>query len=118
MTPNRQTGKGGPTQEQQLKLWRAYIDSERSNPQRLERADLNLRVKLAYRQALLCLRHFPEVCVCGCVYVVVYVLACTCGHGCTCKQRIVLQHAPNRLARHSAHPHPIAAVAGAQPLAG
>ena len=55
-------GKGGPAQEQQLRLWRAYIESERANPQRLERAALATRVALAYEQALSsALRHFPEI---------------------------------------------------------
>jgi hypothetical protein len=60
-TQPQPTGKGGPAQEQQLRLWRAYLDAERANPQRLERAPLAARVALAYDQALMPLRHFPEV---------------------------------------------------------
>ena len=46
---------------QQVLLWKAYTDYERSNPQRLEPADLKKRVTYAMKQALLFLRHFPEV---------------------------------------------------------
>eukprot|EP00878_Enallax_costatus_P014549 GHUV01015220.1.p1 GENE.GHUV01015220.1~~GHUV01015220.1.p1 ORF type:complete len:323 (+),score=42.52 GHUV01015220.1:134-1102(+) len=54
-------GKGGPAQLDQLKLWKAFLEYERSNPQRLEPASLTKRVELAYMQALMCLLHFPEV---------------------------------------------------------
>jgi len=60
-THNPDAGKGGPQQEQQVRLWKAYVDSERSNHQRLEREALVARVALAYDQALMCLRCFPEV---------------------------------------------------------
>eukprot|EP00879_Flechtneria_rotunda_P025212 GHRR01026781.1.p1 GENE.GHRR01026781.1~~GHRR01026781.1.p1 ORF type:complete len:542 (+),score=148.52 GHRR01026781.1:427-2052(+) len=54
-------GKGGPNQQEQVKLWKGFLEYERSNPQRLEAAALTQRVDLAYMQALMCLLHFPEV---------------------------------------------------------
>lgn len=54
-------GKGVPAQLDQLKLWKAFLEYERSNPQRLEPGSLTKRVELAYMQALMCLLHFPEV---------------------------------------------------------
>lgn len=55
------TGKGGPGQQEQAKLWKAFLEYEKSNPQRLEQTALSQRVTLAYTQALMCLLHFPEV---------------------------------------------------------
>jgi cleavage stimulation factor subunit 3 len=55
------TGKGGSVQQEQVKLWKGFLEYERSNPQRLEAAALTQRVELAYMQALMCLLHFPEV---------------------------------------------------------
>jgi hypothetical protein len=54
-------GKGGPAQQDQARLWKAFLEYERSNPQRLEQSALTQRVELAYMQALMCLLHFPEV---------------------------------------------------------
>jgi cleavage stimulation factor subunit 3 len=54
-------GKGGPSQQEQARLWKAFLEYERSNPQRLEQTALTQRVELAYMQALMCLLHFPEV---------------------------------------------------------
>ncbi len=45
-----------------MRLWKAYLDHERANAQRVEAAVLLPRVSLAFDQALMCLRHFPEVC--------------------------------------------------------
>jgi cleavage stimulation factor subunit 3 len=56
--------------ETQSRLWRAYARWERSNPQALEpdvatgeteHPQVTARVQLAYDQALMSLRHFPEV---------------------------------------------------------
>ena len=56
--------------EAQSRLWRAYARWERSNPQALEpdvatgeteHPQVTARVALAYDQALMSLRHFPEV---------------------------------------------------------
>jgi cleavage stimulation factor subunit 3 len=55
-------GKGGYQQLEQVKLWKGFLDYERSNPQRLDATALTQRVELAYMQALMCLLHFPEVC--------------------------------------------------------
>jgi hypothetical protein len=58
-------GKGGPSQQEQARLWKAFLEYERSNPQRLEQSALTQRVELAYMQALMCLLHFPEVSLVG-----------------------------------------------------
>lgn len=55
------TGKGGYHQLEQVKLWKGFLEYERSNPQRLDATALTQRVELAYMQALMCLLHFPEV---------------------------------------------------------
>ena len=56
--------------EGQCRLWRAFIAWEKTNPQRLEpnedagettNPQLVARVTLAYEQALMSLRHFPDV---------------------------------------------------------
>jgi hypothetical protein len=54
-------GKGGYQQLEQVKLWKGFLEYERSNPQRLDTTALTQRVELAYMQALMCLLHFPEV---------------------------------------------------------
>ncbi len=46
---------------QQVILWRRFIRYERSNPQNLEAAPLRQRVIFAYKQALLTVRHYPEI---------------------------------------------------------
>lgn len=55
-------GKGGHHQLEQVKLWKGFLEYERSNPQRLDATALTQRVELAFMQALMCLLHFPEVC--------------------------------------------------------
>ncbi|WIA36938.1 hypothetical protein OEZ86_008179 [Tetradesmus obliquus] len=57
-------GKGGPSQQEQARLWKAFLEYERSNPQRLEAGALAQRVELGYMQALMCLLHFPEALMC------------------------------------------------------
>lgn len=54
-------GRGGAAQEQQIALWKEYLEYERSNPQRLEAPPLMARVRLAYDQCLLPMYYFPEV---------------------------------------------------------
>ncbi len=54
------TGKGDPAQASQTAAWRAYIGWERANVQRLDGQVLAARIALAYDQALIPLRHFPE----------------------------------------------------------
>lgn len=44
-----------------MKLWKGFLEYERSNPQRLDATALTQRVELAFMQALMCLMHFPEV---------------------------------------------------------
>jgi cleavage stimulation factor subunit 3 len=46
---------------QQLQLWLDLIAYEKTNPQVLDAAELRTRVVFAYKQALLTLRHYPEV---------------------------------------------------------
>lgn len=41
--------------------WRAYLGWECSNPQKLPLPDLLARVALAHEQALMHLRHYPDV---------------------------------------------------------
>ena len=55
-------GRGGAAQAAQAAAWRAYIGWERQNGQRLDGPILAARVALAYDQALMPLRHFPEAC--------------------------------------------------------
>lgn len=55
------TGAGGFEQQQQVAAWKAYLAWECSNPQRLAGPDLALRVNLAYDQALMPLRLYPDV---------------------------------------------------------
>ena len=54
-------GKGGRLQEQQVRLWKEYIEWEKSNPQRLDGPSVAQRVSLAFDQALMPLLHYPEV---------------------------------------------------------
>lgn len=56
------TGRGGVAQAAQAAAWRAYVGWERQNGQRLDGPILAARVALAYDQALMPLRHFPEAC--------------------------------------------------------
>ncbi|EIE19849.1 Suf-domain-containing protein, partial [Coccomyxa subellipsoidea C-169] len=58
---NRCAGMGGLAQASQASAWRDYIMWERQNGQRLDGPLLATRVALAYEQALMPLRHFPEV---------------------------------------------------------
>ncbi len=55
------TGVGGYEQQQQVAAWKAYLAWECSNPQKLAGADLTSRVNLAFDQALMSLRHYPDV---------------------------------------------------------
>ena len=48
-------------QYKQQKLWTSLIAFERSNPLKLEKESLGVRVELVYNQCLLCLYHFPEI---------------------------------------------------------
>lgn len=54
-------GSGGYLQQQQAMAWRAYLGWECSNPQKLPLPDLLARVALAHEQALMHLRHYPDV---------------------------------------------------------
>ncbi|DBA97394.1 hypothetical protein WJX77_004704 [Trebouxia sp. C0004] len=54
-------GAGGFEQQQQLADWKAYLAWECSNPQKLAGPELTLRVNLAYDQALMSLRLYPDV---------------------------------------------------------
>jgi hypothetical protein len=52
----------GPQEhDSQAQALRDYLDFELTNPQRLEAAPLAQRIKLAYDQALMHLRYYPEV---------------------------------------------------------
>jgi hypothetical protein len=42
-------------------LWKRFIAYEKTNPQRLDAAAFKARVIFAYKQALMCLRHYPEM---------------------------------------------------------
>lgn len=54
-------GAGGYQQQQQAMAWRAYLGWECSNPQKLPLPDLLARVALAHEQALMHLRHYPDI---------------------------------------------------------
>jgi len=56
------TGAGGFEQQQQVAAWKAYLAWECSNPQKLTGPELTLRINLAYDQALMTLRLYPDVC--------------------------------------------------------
>ena len=72
---------------EQVKLWKGFLEYERSNPQRLDATALTQRVELAYMQALMCLLHVPEVsgcrqcdeCHCSCADKWVPVTLCQLG---------------------------------------
>lgn len=53
--------KYGIKDYQQVVLWQKCLDYELSNPQGLDPRPLKLRVVFAYKQALLTLRHYPEI---------------------------------------------------------
>lgn len=55
------SGLGGHAQAEQIRLWKEYIEWEKSNPQRLDGPAVAQRVSLAYEQALMPLMHCPEV---------------------------------------------------------
>ena len=44
-----------------MRLWKEYIEWEKSNPQRLDGPSVAQRVSLAFDQALMPLLHYPEV---------------------------------------------------------
>ncbi|KAJ1926852.1 mRNA 3'-end-processing protein rna14 [Tieghemiomyces parasiticus] len=44
-----------------LNAWKRYLAWEKTNPLRLEEAEVNHRLSYAYKQALLALRFYPEV---------------------------------------------------------
>lgn len=50
-----------PKAEEQVRLWRKYIDGEKSNPHKLEAEELHKRVVAAYEQAILCLYRYPDL---------------------------------------------------------
>ena len=64
-TPPGATGPRGKAnrinQYHQQKLWTKLIAFEKSNPLKLEKEPLSVRVELVYNQSLLCLYHFPEM---------------------------------------------------------
>jgi cleavage stimulation factor subunit 3 len=45
----------------QLLQWKLYVEYVKTNPQRLPAPALKARVSFTYRQALLSLRHYPEM---------------------------------------------------------
>lgn len=45
----------------QVLYWKKFIDFEKTNPQKLETDKLKERVDFTYRQALMTLRHYPEI---------------------------------------------------------
>ncbi|QDZ18599.1 Suf domain-containing protein [Chloropicon primus] len=49
------------SQYKQQKLWTKLIAFEKSNPLKLEKEPLGVRIELVYNQCLLCLHHFPEI---------------------------------------------------------
>jgi cleavage stimulation factor subunit 3 len=57
--PNPKQKVGGDYGQQTL--WTKLIAFERSNPLKLEKDPLSVRVELVYNQCLLCLYHYPEV---------------------------------------------------------
>ena len=54
-------GAAGYEQQQLASAWRAYLAWECSNPQKLSAPELAARVSLAYDQALMPLRLYPDV---------------------------------------------------------
>ena len=55
------TGAAGYQQQQLAAAWRAYLAWECGNPQKLTPPELAARVSLAYDQALMPLRFYPDV---------------------------------------------------------
>lgn len=55
------SGAAGYEQQQLAAAWRAYLAWECSNPQKLSPPELAARVSLAYDQALMPLRFYPDV---------------------------------------------------------
>lgn len=55
------TGAAGYEQQQLAAAWRAYLAWECNNPQKLTPPELATRVSLAYDQALMPLRFYPDV---------------------------------------------------------
>ena len=53
--------KAKPGDYGQQALWTKLIAFERSNPLKLEKDPLSVRVELVYNQCLLCLHHYPEI---------------------------------------------------------
>ncbi|GAB4817721.1 hypothetical protein N2152v2_004767 [Parachlorella kessleri] len=53
-------GRGGTVQQSQAALWQEYLEWEKGNPQRLEKAAYVARVSLTYDQALMVLLHYPD----------------------------------------------------------
>jgi cleavage stimulation factor subunit 3 len=45
----------------QVIYWKQWIDFEKTNPQKLDNDKLRERVDFTYRQALMTLRHYPEI---------------------------------------------------------
>ncbi len=45
----------------QVLYWKKFIDFEKTNPQKLEPEKLKDRIEFTYRQALMTLRHYPEL---------------------------------------------------------
>ncbi|DBB09204.1 TPA: hypothetical protein ACH3X3_007796 [Trebouxia sp. C0006] len=58
---DKPSGAGGFEQQQQVAAWKAYLAWECSNPQKLTGPELTLRINLAYDQALMSLRLYPDV---------------------------------------------------------
>lgn len=90
-------GAGGYQQQQQVAAWKAYLAWECSNPQRLADPDLTLRVNLAYDQALMTLRFYPDVrhpqltqpaCACQMVECVTAVMCVLCMPACHVRQHV------------------------------
>ncbi|GJD09788.1 Cleavage stimulation factor subunit 77 [Galdieria sulphuraria] len=50
-----------PKMEEQVRLWRKYIEGEKSNPHKLETEELHKRVVAAYEQAIICLYRYPDL---------------------------------------------------------
>ncbi|GJQ14460.1 hypothetical protein GpartN1_g6251.t1 [Galdieria partita] len=50
-----------PKMEEQVRLWRKYIEGEKSNPHKLEAEELYKRVVAAYEQAIICLYRYPDL---------------------------------------------------------
>lgn len=53
--------RGHPREESQKQIWRALIDYELKNTQRLSPGEVRTRVTFAYNQALLCFYHHSDL---------------------------------------------------------